>query len=55
MINTFADKDYFSLNLTSTYGYGNYEKLKEKLFLDQYTVSNLMDSLDFEKLNEFTK
>jgi hypothetical protein len=55
MINTFGDKDYFSLNLTNTYTYGNYEKLKEKLLLEQYTISNLMDSLDFEKLSEFTK
>jgi hypothetical protein len=55
MINTFGEKDYFSLNLIGVYKYGDYDKLKEKLFFEQYTISNLMDSLDFEKLEEFTK
>lgn len=55
MINTFDEKNYFLLNLTNVYKYGYYDKLKEKSFLDQYTISNLMDSLDFEKLEEFTK
>ena len=53
MISSFGEKDYFSLNMVSVFTSGDYEKLKEQYFFEQYTLTNLMDSLDFEKLDKF--
>ena len=46
-------RDYFTLNINDIFKYGDFEKLKDKKFFEQYSLSNLMDSLDFEKLEKF--
>lgn len=50
-----ANKNYYNLNTTTTYDYGSYTKLNSNDYFEQYKLTNLMDSLDFEKLKKFSE